>query len=82
MQLEPWSLYMHSLVGGLMPVSSGEPGWLILLFFLWGNFKTLKRKCQKIPDNRKIFPECGWAEKKYCKNNHPPKKSLDTSKSP
>jgi len=30
------SLYVYSLVGGLVPGSSGGSGWLILLFFLWG----------------------------------------------
>ena len=31
------SLHVYSLVGGLVPGSSGESGWLILLFFLWGH---------------------------------------------
>jgi hypothetical protein len=26
---------MYSLAGGLVPGSSGESGWVILLFFLW-----------------------------------------------
>jgi hypothetical protein len=30
------SLHVYSLVGGLVLESSGESGWLILLFFLWG----------------------------------------------
>ena len=30
------SLHVYSLVGGLVPGSSSEYGWLILLFFLWG----------------------------------------------
>jgi hypothetical protein len=30
------SLHVYSLVGGLVPGSSGGSGWLILLFFLWG----------------------------------------------
>jgi len=30
------SLPVYSLVGGLVPGSSGVSGWLILLFFLWG----------------------------------------------
>ena len=30
-----WS-HVYSLVGGLVPGSSGESGWLILLFLLWG----------------------------------------------
>jgi hypothetical protein len=30
------SLPVYSLVGGLVPRSSGGSGWLILLFFLWG----------------------------------------------
>jgi hypothetical protein len=30
------SLHVYSLVG-LIPRSSGESGWLILLFFLWGS---------------------------------------------
>ena len=30
------SLYVYSLVGGLVPGSAGGSGWLILLFFLWG----------------------------------------------
>jgi hypothetical protein len=29
------SLHVYSLVDGLVPVSSGHSGWLILLFFLW-----------------------------------------------
>jgi hypothetical protein len=29
------SLHVYSLVGGLVPGSSGRSGWLILLFFLW-----------------------------------------------
>jgi hypothetical protein len=29
------SLHVHSLVGGLVPGSSGVSSWLILLFFLW-----------------------------------------------
>jgi hypothetical protein len=29
-----WFLYVYSLVGGLVPGSSGRSGWLILLFFL------------------------------------------------
>ena len=33
--LEPWSLHVYSLIGGLFPESSGGSGWLIL-FFLWG----------------------------------------------
>jgi hypothetical protein len=28
-------LFVYSLVGGLVPGSSGVSGWLILLFFLW-----------------------------------------------
>ena len=31
----PGSLHVNSLVGGLVPGSSGGSGWLILLFFLW-----------------------------------------------
>jgi hypothetical protein len=34
-----WShgpLHVYSLVDGLVPRSSGESGWLILIFFLWG----------------------------------------------
>jgi hypothetical protein len=30
------SPHAYSLIGGLFPGSSGESGWLILLFFLWG----------------------------------------------
>ena len=30
------SLHVHSLVGGLVPGSSGGTGWYILLFLLWG----------------------------------------------
>jgi hypothetical protein len=30
------SLHVHTLVGDLFPGSSGESGWLIMLFFLWG----------------------------------------------
>jgi hypothetical protein len=30
------SLYVHYLVGGLIPGSSGGAGWFILLFLLWG----------------------------------------------
>ena len=30
------SLHMYSLVGGLVPGSSGVSGWLVLLFSLWG----------------------------------------------
>jgi len=30
------SLHGYSLVGGLIPGSSGCSGWLMLLFFLWG----------------------------------------------
>jgi hypothetical protein len=30
------SLHVYSLAGGLVPGSSRESGWLILLFFLWG----------------------------------------------
>jgi hypothetical protein len=30
------SLHVYSLVGGLVPESSGGYGWFILLFFLWG----------------------------------------------
>jgi hypothetical protein len=30
------SLHVYSLVGDLVPGSSGGSGWLILLFFLWG----------------------------------------------
>ena len=30
------SLQVYSLVGGLVPRSSGGTGWLILLLFLWG----------------------------------------------
>ena len=30
------SLHVYSLVGGLVPRSSGSTGWFILLFFLWG----------------------------------------------
>jgi hypothetical protein len=30
------SFHVYSLVGGLVPGSSGASGWLILLFFLWG----------------------------------------------
>jgi hypothetical protein len=30
------SLHVYSLVSSLVPGSSGESGWLILLFFLWG----------------------------------------------
>jgi hypothetical protein len=30
------SLHVYSLVGGLVPGSSGGSVWLILLFFLWG----------------------------------------------
>jgi hypothetical protein len=33
-------LHVYSLVGGLVPGSSGVSGWLIL-FFLWG-FKALQ----------------------------------------
>jgi hypothetical protein len=29
------SLHVYSLVGGLVPGSSGGSGWFILLFFLW-----------------------------------------------
>jgi hypothetical protein len=29
------SPHVYSLVGGLLPGSSGKSGWLILLFFLW-----------------------------------------------
>jgi hypothetical protein len=40
MQLEPWSLHVYSLAGGLVPGSSGVvvvvvSDWLILLFLLW-----------------------------------------------
>jgi len=35
MWLEPWSLHVYSLIGSLVPGSSGGSGWLILLFFLW-----------------------------------------------
>jgi hypothetical protein len=34
-QLEPLVLPVYSLVGGLVPGSFGESGWLVLLFFLW-----------------------------------------------
>ena len=30
------SLHVYSLVGGLVPESSGGTGWFILLFLLWG----------------------------------------------
>ena len=30
------SLHVYSLVGGLVPGSSGGTGWFILLFLLWG----------------------------------------------
>jgi hypothetical protein len=30
------SFHVYSLVGGLIPESSGKSGWLILMFFLWG----------------------------------------------
>jgi hypothetical protein len=30
------SLHVYSLVGGLVPGSSGGSGWFILLFLLWG----------------------------------------------
>jgi hypothetical protein len=30
------SLHVYSLVGGLVPGSSGSNGWFILLFLLWG----------------------------------------------
>jgi hypothetical protein len=30
------SLHVYTLVGGLVPGSSGGSGWLTLLFFLWG----------------------------------------------
>ena len=30
------TLHVYSLVGGLVPGSSGSSGWVILLFFLWG----------------------------------------------
>ena len=30
------SLHVYSLIGGLVPGSSGVYGWLIMLFFLWG----------------------------------------------
>ena len=30
------SLHVYSLVGGLVPGSSGSTGWFILLFLLWG----------------------------------------------
>ena len=30
------SLYVYSLVGGLVPGSSGVSVWLMVLFFLWG----------------------------------------------
>jgi hypothetical protein len=30
------SLLVYSLVGGLVPGSSGCTGWFILLFLLWG----------------------------------------------
>jgi hypothetical protein len=30
------SLHVYSLLGGLVPESSGESGWLIMFFFLWG----------------------------------------------
>ena len=36
--ISSWShgfLYVYSLVGGLVPVSFGGSGWLILEFFLW-----------------------------------------------
>jgi hypothetical protein len=32
---------VYSLVGGLVPESSGDSGWLILLFFPWG-YKPLQ----------------------------------------
>jgi len=35
MQLEPWVSTGVLFVGGLDPGSSGEPGCLILLFFIW-----------------------------------------------
>jgi hypothetical protein len=31
-----WSLHVYSSVGGLVPGSSGDTGWFLLLFFLWG----------------------------------------------
>ena len=36
MQLNYGLLYVCSLVGGLVPESSGWTGWVILLFLLWG----------------------------------------------
>ena len=30
------SLHVYSLVGGLVPGSSGGTGWFVLLFLLWG----------------------------------------------
>jgi len=36
MHMKPWALHVYSLVGDLVPWTSGCFGWLILLFFLWG----------------------------------------------
>ena len=38
MLLEPWSLHVYSLVGGLIPGTrgGGVSSWCLLLFFLWG----------------------------------------------
>jgi hypothetical protein len=33
--------YGTGAIGGLFPGSSGKPGWLMLLFFLWG-YKPLQ----------------------------------------
>jgi hypothetical protein len=38
------SFHVNSLVGGLVPWSSGWSGWLILLFFLWGCKPFLLKK--------------------------------------
>jgi hypothetical protein len=35
------SLHVYSLVGGLVPGSSGRSDWMILLFLLWG-YKPLQ----------------------------------------
>jgi hypothetical protein len=49
------SLHVYTLVGGLVPGSSGGSGWLILLFFLWGCKLILNRRIWNVGEALKAM---------------------------
>jgi hypothetical protein len=62
------SLHVYSLVGGLVPGSSGDTGWFILLFLLWGckPLQLLGSFLWLLHWNHVLSPMVGWEHPPLC----------------